>query len=324
MRNFLSINKIIDMTYDIYRQYFKSFLGYSVLMVFLSAIMMYGIIFVVGIFFVLLIGVSAGVMGLFDFEGIGFLIIYVIMIPIFLPAVAILQIIGAGPILAVDFFRKGRRFTFSDMFTFSFKKIMYVVTSSIAFYMIIYGIILIIGVPYVLLYISGFVDAPIWLQVIVGLLFGLIALGVLIWISIKGIFYLQVALCEKKHFFKAVIGSFRLVKGQTKRLFGLTITSMLSYLIIYLSLGGMFSTIGNLMPALFSDMQNSNLIFVFMIFQVVTMILQIATRVILMPVQHLTISIAYFNERNRQFGEDIHIRLNELIEEQKKKALITT
>lgn len=322
MRNLLSINKIIDMTYDIYRQYFKSFLGYSVLMIFLSVIMMYGIIFVVGIFFVVMILISTELMGLFDSEGIGIVVTYLMIMPIFLPAIAILQIIGAGPVLAVDFVRKDRKVTFSDMFTFSFKKIMYVVTSSIAFYIMIYAILLVIGLPYVLLYIAGFIDAPVWLQIVVGTIFGLTTLATIIWVSIKGIFYLQVALCEKKHFFKAVKGSFKLVKGQSKKFLGLILTSGLSYFIVYMSLGGMFSTIANTFPYMFSDMQESNLMLLFILFQLIMVVLQIAARVILLPIQHLTISIAYFNERNRQYGEDIHIRLNQLIEEQKRKELI--
>lgn len=323
MRNILGINRIIDMTYDIYREYFKGFLGYSVLMIFLSVTMMYGIIFVVGIFFVGLIGLAAGLLGLFDYGVVGFIIIYLMILPLFIPAMAIMQIVGAGPALAVDFVRKNRKVTFSDMFTFSFKRIMYVITSSIAFYLILFGVLFVIGLPYVLLYFAGFIKAPIWIQIVVGIVFGLIAIGTLFWLSIKGIFYLQVAVCEKKHFFKAVIGSFRMVKGRFKNLLGLILTSGLSYFIIYLSLGGMVSTLSNMMPTLFSDLLESELMILFIVIQLVTMILQIAARVILLPIQHLTVSIAYFNERNRQYAEDLHIRLNRLIDEQKKDELIT-
>ncbi len=315
MRNLLSLTQVLDMTYDVYRKYMKSFIGYTALMLMVSGSIMYGIMIVLGIVFAIIIGIVTGFMSSSGGESITIIVILGIGFTILmLPALSIMQLVAAGPIHAVEEIRNGKDTTFGAMFGYSFKKLWYVITSTLAYVVVYLGILGIGGLAYYLLYTGLLSELTIQVQIGVAIGTLLIVLLCTLWFWIKSALYLSVALCEKKHFFSAIAGSFRLVKGQFIRMMGILLSYWLSYFIIYISLGGLASLVSNLLTAYYSNSGSAGLVFGLLALQMILVVVQLGVSVAVSPIQYLTMPIVYFNERNRRYGDDLFKRMNTLIE----------
>lgn len=321
MRNLLSLTQVIDATYDIYRKYMKSFIGYTTLSMLVTTSIMYGVMIVVGIVFLLIFLLLSTA---FSFTGgENPMVIIILCIGFFilmLPAFSVMQLVAAGPIHGVEEIKKGNGITFGKMFNYSFKKIGYVITSTLAYSLVFIGIIGLGGFVYFIVYTFVLVQTFVALQVGAAIVIGLIVLIGCCWFGINGALYLPVALCEKRHFFGAISGSFRLVEGQFKRMLGIIFSFSLSYFMIYLSLGGLSSVASNLLPLLLSGLGNAGALIGIFLLQMLLLLVQLAVSVVVAPIQYITIPIIYFNERNRRYGDDLHNRLNELIRKQEAIA----
>ncbi|PKM93640.1 MAG: hypothetical protein CVU84_14845 [Firmicutes bacterium HGW-Firmicutes-1] len=329
MRDILGINQILDRTYFLYQKNIKSFLGYTAVMLMLCAIMMYGIFFVISIIFVIIfiIGIAitgsgsgnilAGSMGSFNNAIVWAIVIYVGIIVIMIFASSVMKLIAAGPVNAVEAARNRNKITFGEMFTYSFKKMLYVITSTLAYYIVLCGIAIIGVAIYLLNFVAWLQNASIEMNIIVGAFIGFIVCIVSLWFGVKGAFYLQVALCEKKHFFRAITGSFRLVKGQFIRTFGNLFSVILSYFVVYLSLGGLISLIVNFLPMLLQDREGTGIFAVVILIQMAMMLFQFVLSIVITPIQYIAVPLIYFNERNRKYGDDLHYKIDKLIHIQK-------
>ncbi|PKM51818.1 MAG: hypothetical protein CVV02_04200 [Firmicutes bacterium HGW-Firmicutes-7] len=328
MRNLLSINQILDWTYSLYRKYIVSFIGFTSLMLMISVSIIYGIFFIVSILFtIILVGAlsfgSTNILGFGSSNIIGSslestilwgIVIYGCLAFIVMLSYTFMNMVAAGPVKAVEEFRKGNRVSFGIMFTYSFKKMLYVITSTMAFYFILSIIVAIGIVTYGLNYIIWLQNVSMIFNVFVGTFIGVIVLVGCIWFAVKGAFYLQVALYEKKHFLSAIIGSFKLVKGQFKRIFCILFSSILSFYVVYFSLGGLVSVGSNFLPMFMTGKEGTGLFVAVIIFQLLLMLFQFALSIVITPIQHITLPIIYFDERNRKYGDDLHRKVDKLIQ----------
>ncbi|MBC7961280.1 MAG: hypothetical protein H7X94_15590, partial [Vallitaleaceae bacterium] len=252
MRNILNVNKVLDKTYDFYRQHMKSLIGFTALMTLITTSIMYGVILVVGLIFAVIFGIGFAVLGTPGPETYGWIVlIIVIAVIVMVPAMSIVEMVAAGPICALEIDAEGGKVTFGTMMNYSFKKIWYIITSTMACTL---GYLLICAVGggiYYLLYVVALSQMVLVAQIILSSLFGLILLVPLLWYGVITSMFLPVALCEKRHFFGAVIGSYHLVKGQFKRILGMLFSYSLSFTIIYSSLGGLSSVLINFLTGIF-------------------------------------------------------------------------
>lgn len=316
MRNILNLNQMLDATYDIYRKHMKSFIGYTALTMIVATSMMYGVMLVLGLVFVVIV---VAVLALFSNTGDSTAIIVILSIGfciMILPAFSIMQLVAAGPIHAVEESIKGNSVTFGKMFNYSFKKIWYVITSTLAYFIVYFGIIGIGLLVYALLYFVVINQLNASVQIGVGIMIALIVFLGAFWFSIISALYLPVALCEKRHFFGAIVGSFKLIEGQFFKVLGTLFSYWLSFFIIYLSLAGLASIGSNLLPLLLAGDGGIGLIIGIYVLQMFLILLQFCVSVLLTPVQYITIPIIYFNERNRKYGDDLHKRVHVLMQKQ--------
>lgn len=331
MRNILSINQILDRTYDLYKKHIKSLLGFTTLMLMISVSIMYGIFIVIGIIFAIFSIVFAGIMassqnilsgtfsGPFDSAIILIVFLYGGLAIIMVISYSFMNMVAAGPINAVEEVRKGNKVTFGGMFAYSFKKMLYVITSTIAFYITLTGITIIGIVIYALNFVFWLQDASLVTNIIIGVFIGIIVLIASIWFAVKGAYYLQVSLYEKKHFFGAINGSFKLVKGQFKRNFKMLFSKTLSFYVVYLSLGGLISIASNFLPMLITEKDGVGLMVGLIIFQMLMIFFQFAVSIVITPIQNITLPLIYFNERNRKYGDDLHSKIDILLHIQKSE-----
>lgn len=322
MKKLLNINGILDSTYDLYKKYLGSFIGYTALMYMASVAIAYVII--------VIFSVVVGAIAAFSITNSGndflsganlapLLYLFIGILIIIIPATAIIKMIAVGPIHAVYADKRGEKVTFGNMFRYSFKNFWYSFTSSTACYLIYFGVLIIGAILYYEIYTNLLYSSSLFAQIIVGVLISLILIVFFIWFSIKSLFYLQVAICERKHFFSAIVGSFRLTANNFKRIFWIAFSIYLSYFIIYISLGGMLSAISNILSIYMTKPNGTGLAFGIFILQFLMIILQLAVNVALMPIQYLAVPIAYTNERNRLYGDDLHRNINVLLKRQKEE-----
>lgn len=316
MRNILNLNQMLDATYDIYRKYIKSFIGYTALTMIVATSIMYGVMLVLGIVFVLIV---VAVFALLSNAGNSTAFIVILSIGfciMILPAFSIMQLVAAGPIHAVEESIRGNSVTFGKMFNYSFKKIGYIITSTLAYFIVYFGILGIGLVVYALLYFVVLNQLIVSVQVGVGVVIAFIIFLGAFWFSINSALYLPVALCEKRHFFSAIMGSFKLIEGQFFKVLGFLFSYWLSYFIIYLSLGGLASVGSNLLPLLLAGDGGIGIIIGIYLLQMFLIFLQFCISVVLTPIQYISIPIIYFNQRNRKYGDDLHKRVHVLVQKQ--------
>lgn len=321
MKKLLNINVILDATYDLYKKYLGSLMGYTALMYIASVAIAYVFI---AIFSVIVSIIAAFAISdingnIFNGSNLTYLFyIFIAIVIIMIPVSAIIKMIASGPTHAVYADKRGEKVTFGNMFRYSFKKFWYSFTSSVAYYIIVFGVLTIGGLMYYLIYINFLYTLNLTSQIIVGTVIVIIMLVFYIWFGVKSLFYLQVAICERKHFFSAIIGSFKLTNGNFKRILWIAFSIGFSYIIIYLSLVGMFSIISNIISLYFTRISSTGFTAGFIILEFLLILIQLVASVAVRPIQYIAIPIAYANERNRLYGDNLHRNIIILLKKQKE------
>ncbi|MGH9875469.1 MAG: hypothetical protein ACRD9S_23685 [Pyrinomonadaceae bacterium] len=157
--------------------------------------------------------------------------------------------------------------------------------------------------------------APIWLPVIVGIVGGLVALTVSLWLFFfmagKVAYVPQVLLVEGKRVFESVSRSFSLAKGNVRRLMAMTffITfATYSALMILLFPLGLFAWMNGITLSPFSAAEWP------VWYAIIYSVIEPLSSILLAPVWMLGMSLLYVDERVRHEGYDIELMASQKLD----------
>lgn len=322
MKNLLTNNQVIDLSYELFQDNKKSFVGYSALMFIIVSAAWYMVFLVIYVIIILLVvGALSGVMVFGGGDvGSGILAYYILIVVCIMPTLSIFQLLAAGPVQATDAYRKGEKINFSNMFSYSFKKILYIITAALAYLLVVTLLLIVVGA--ICLAIYQVIGNSYLILSLSYCVVGLVAFVAYVWFSIRSLFYLPIALNEKKHFFGAVIQSFRMTKGRFFSLLQLMFTRWVSLLAIYICTQGLVSVVSALLMQVFqSDDVGAGMIIGLLLIQVVMSVFQFGVSIFLMPIVYLTIPTAYINERNIKYADDLILKIDGFLLGQKHEGL---
>lgn len=320
MNKKLTLNALISSMYEIYRENMKSLILYAVIM-----ILVVGGIGSVVMTIVMMIGILAGLALMVPLSGSGgsaagvglaVLIIFVYALVI-AGTLFLFQLIAAGYFKAVNQFTRKEKIKMTDLFTFGFKKIGVVFTSTTAYALSMVIVLIPTGIIAFLLYSLWLLpmDYPMWAIVTSIVIVMLVATLSTTWFAVYSLYYLQIALDERAHFFKSIIRSFKLVQGKFWKTFGYMYSIYMPVYLIYMSLGGILTTGFSVFVQLSSDkMESPSFLVTVLIGEMIMMIGQMLLLAIVTPLQFIGIPLLYLNETSERREVDLELKLRILNE----------